>query len=291
MAISRSRMALLVQLLTIRNSLGKSEVFKRGRELRPRLKSAMAFAISAHENTSVTPARLVQHDRLINYAEHMPTILLQAAYGNDKGSFNQLNPVVITRSVEELLTQRKSRRALAPARLRWADPTINQAAAIYLDRYFHFLGWDNGAFTAFMKTPNKLLTTNTSLPDKLLKVLRLKVSAAVMTGLAEIGEEWTTFLQAESHLAIFPQQGKTLVAADSAFEKALKYVQHRLDRLDDDEFWDGSDDEQITPSTSRDQTSKEQTLSKEQALKNEIKGMSPTQRHAVRLLPLIQHAC
>ena len=280
MAVSRSRMPLIIQMLTSRSSLGKSEVLKRGKELRTKLKSAIAFAVSAHEDTSTDPATLKQHDRLIQYDQHMPEILLQAAYGSSKGDFAAFDPIVITKSIEQLLTRRKSTRATVSRVLRWADVEVNSAVATYLDRYFHMLGWNNGCFSDFMKRPNKMLTQNTSLPPHEKLVLKKKVSAAVLIGLSSVGDEWRTMLQAESHTAPFPHDGKSLVPNDSACFKELDYLQERIDKLDDTHFWDADDDELEAPPKKQHRG----TTSNEECLKNEIKGDSHHSTHAITLI-------
>ena len=235
-------MPLIMQMLTTRNHIGKSEVLERGKELRAKLRSVIAFVVSAHEDRSTTPATLVQHDRLLTYDKYnvMPKVLMDVAYGCSKGDFHLLDPFTISTSVKKRRNCRDAPATVSSAATKWSSVENNMAAAEYLDRYFHMLGFDNGVFTEFIKRPNAMLTSNKSLPTHAMKLLKEAVTAAVITGLNDLGKEWLTAITTDSHLCPFPHEGNSLSGADGVCIKELDYIQQRLDKLDDDNFWSGA---------------------------------------------------
>jgi len=269
MAVSRCRLPLLVQLLTARNSLGKSEQLKRGRELRNKLQAAMAFAISAHEDNSTTPSTLVQDSRLSLYDQVMPNIMLSAAYGAQKGEFALIDPQKLVASIESQRTRKPYRHKSIPADQMWGDLTINTTAAVSLDNYFHFLGWSSGAFSAFMAKPNAMLLHNQGLPDGHLAVLKEHVTKAVRLGFGLLGNEWLTCLNAGSHLAPFPFNGASLFDPDGPYVRELDYLQSRIDKLDEEDFWSHQRSNKPTDS---DTTSQSSLASQNSNLKKEIAG-------------------
>ena len=103
------------------------------------------------------------------------------------------------------------------------------------------------------------------------RILRRNVSKAVVTGLREIGDDWRTMLAAESHTAPFPNSGTTLLLPDSAFLKELSNIQQRLDKLDDDNYWEenNADKPGNAPNI-------EGSANKEDMLKREIAGLPHT---------------
>lgn len=70
-------------------------------------------------------------------------------------------------------------------------------------------------------------------------VLRVAVTDAVIVGLNDLGKEWLTAITTDSHLCPFPHGGVSLSGLDGVCNKELDYIQQRLDKLDDDTFWEG----------------------------------------------------
>ena len=271
-AVARSRMPLIMQMLTTRNHIGKLEALKRGKELRAKLRSVMAFFVSAHEDTSTTPPSLVQHDRLLTYDKFMPKVLMDVAYGSSKGDFHLLDPLTVSTSVEQRRNRRAAPTTVSPATTKWSSVENNMAAAEYLDRYFHLLGFDNGVFSSFIKRPNAILTANKSLPEHEMTVLRVAVTDAVIVGLNDLGKEWLTAITTDSHLCPFPHGGISLSGLDGVCYKELDYIQQRLDKLDDDTFWEGP----VAKPSGRPTGSAGTTASQEVArLKQEVAGVLP----------------
>ena len=58
-------------------------------------------------------------------------------------------------------------------------------------------------------------------------------------GLNDLGKEWLTTITTDSHLCPFPHGGSSLSGVDGVCNKELDYIQQRLDKLDDDTFWEG----------------------------------------------------
>ena len=238
----------------------------------------MAFMITAHEDTTVVPHTLVQHARLKKYEQHMQSILFDAAYGSKKGQFRLFDPLSISTTIELLMAKQHPTAAQSVQNVKWSNVENNIAVSEYLDRYFHMLGWDNGTFTAFMTKPNKMLTANKSLPQDKKLILQQQITAAVNLGLDELGKSWRTCITADSHFTPFPQSGAELVPADGVFHTELQYLQARIDRLDDDRFWNQKEGKQDADKPRDKQTQQQQT--QQQQLQRKIQGTTAPPYHA-----------
>ena len=279
-AVSRSRTPLVIQILAKRDHLGKSDAFRRGKEMRAQLKSVIAFFVSSHMESrpllSSQPPVLIQHDRLLCYEAHMPEILFSSAFGSAKGDFHLFDPITIKTSVEQLRNRRVASVTTSVPQMKWGAVAENEAVAKYLDRFFHFLGWNNGAFSQYMSTPNEMLRSNSSLPAVEFKILQKKITLAVQTGLKALGKEWRTMLSTDSHFCPFPHDGTTLAPSDSIYHKELSYIQERLDQLDEKHFWDDDGDEKVV----KKQPPPDDQHAKElKTLKQELAGSSPCLTH------------
>ena len=244
MVLTRSRNGLFMQLLVNRNNIGASELWKRAKAIRGQLLPAFSFAITSRRRGGPDPAtadELIQPDKLDTFTAEVS--FFDLFWGKDgtsvRGKWSKLHPHKLVFSIKSL--QRGSKAVAMfdiPEEKRWGDFTQNTFVAGYLDAAFHFSGYKNGVFTAFIEPANSLLSENSNLAPRRFAVLQKQVTSAICLGLDEAGVPYNACFTTNSHSDSYPEEGLQLLPGDSKYSRRISRIRRKLDNLSDDEFWD-----------------------------------------------------
>ena len=244
MILTRSRNGLFMQLLVNRNNIGASELWKRAKAIRGQLLPAFSFAVTSRRRGGPDPAtanELIQPDKLDTFTADVS--FFDLFWGKDgssvRGKWSKIHPHKVVFAIKSLQRGSKAVRMVdIPEDKRWGDFTQNTFVAGYLDSAFHFSGYKNGVFTAFIEPANALLSENSNLAPRRFAVLQRQVTSAVYLGLDEAGVPYNACFATNSHSDSYPEEGLRLLPEDSKYSRRLARIQRKLENLSDDEFWD-----------------------------------------------------
>jgi hypothetical protein len=238
MAVSRSKVGLFLQLFTRRQSLGSAEIWKRVPRLKMHLRDAMSFALTAKPDANNV---LVQHTDLATYK--MDLALYNQFWGDKRGEWHNILPHNLVHSIKAMKRSATNVTMYeAKESRRWGYATQNNAARGFLDNAFHFCGYDNGVFSAFIKPFNDILEENSDLTSKKKHTLQERVTNAISLGLREAGAAFADQFTSNSHLDPFPQNGTSLLPKHSMASRELSNINDNLEKLENKSFW-GEDQE------------------------------------------------
>ena len=198
----------------------------------------MSFALTAKPDAQDV---LVQHTDLATYKVDMT--LYSQFWGDKRGDWQNILPHNLVHSIKSM--KRSASNVTmheATESRRWGYPTQNNVARSFLDNAFHFCGYDNGVFSAFIKPFNDILEENSDLSPKKKHTLQERVTSAISLGLREAGSAFADQFTSNSHLDPFPQDGASLLPLDSMASRELSNIWDNLEKLENKSFW-GEDNE------------------------------------------------
>ena len=223
-----------MQLLVNRNNIGASELWKRAKAIRGQLLPAFSFAVTSRRRGGPDPAtanELIQPDKLDTFTADAS--FFDLFWGKDgssvRGKWSKIHPHKVVFAIKSLQRGSKAVRMVdMPEDKRWGDFTQNTFVAGYLDSAFHFSGFKNGVFTAFIEPANTLLSENSNLAPRRFAVLQRQVTSAVYLGLDEAGVPYNACFATNSHSDSYPEEGLRLLPDDSKYSRRLACIQCKL---------------------------------------------------------------
>lgn len=226
--ILRCGFPIVIQMLYTRASIPGAPGLTRITELRPRVKQALSFMITAkaaRATSSTAPQAVVpQHTRLNSYRMSEKLFLILWRH-----SWVMLCPHTLLFEINQKMYPMSAQKFTIHKSRRWGNHTQNAAVTKYMDRFFHFEGYTNGAFHDFIDPAQDVLIKIANRDDDDALDIMEDITAVILFGLEEAQNEYKTLLKAPSPDTPFPQKGVSLLAADSAYYTDLAEIEADLE--------------------------------------------------------------
>ena len=214
-----SREPLVVQLLHTRGNIPGSAPLSRVKELRTHCRKTMSYCVTASPDpTDPDGKKLVVHKRWVSF-------LMSKQAFNDlfTANWHAFDPHQL---IYELGHAKKPEtvKVVVSKILRWGHYVYNSSVSVFLDRAFHFMGYENGVFSDFIAPVQAILadTANSDRDDKedhmedvtvIVTEGLLKSRCSVVERLADIAST-----QEAVHLALAGQAADLFGVAQILFE-------------------------------------------------------------------------
>ena len=150
--LHRSREPLVVQLLHTRGNIPGSAPLSRVKELRTHCRKTMSYCVTASPDpTDPDGKKLVVHKRWVSF-------LMSKQAFNDlfTANWHAFDPHQL---IYELGHAKKPEtvKVVVSKILRWGHHVDNSSVSVFLDRAFHFMGYENGVFSDFIAPVQAIL--------------------------------------------------------------------------------------------------------------------------------------